>query len=189
MAYTDRRSNQKIRFKSGLIDIRLDGEVDWENLGKVEGGTLLKKSGQLKAGFMDGTSLKKRGEQECDLTLVLSQVNKDVLDRIDEILDSSCEVLIYNGKEGGVHQSFYIKEAEPMDDQDLALKGNEQQKVTLKFSVMPQDAVISVTPSTTFPATSPHIAVAVPVVGKNPYYTIIETDVVPAGDGPGDGPL
>jgi hypothetical protein len=191
MAYTDRRSNQKIRFKSGYVDFRPEGETDWENLGKIEGGVLTHEDAELKASFMDSSSCKFPGESSCDLDLVLSQVDKAVQDRIDSMIGSSIEILIYNATVNLYAQEYYFPESMLLRKKKISMKGSEQQKIDIKMSVQPQEANVTVKPSTTFPAHAKSIANTNTLTGSNPFYIIIETNTSGGEDnsgGLGDGP-
>ncbi|MCC6867083.1 MAG: hypothetical protein IT280_13085 [Ignavibacteria bacterium] len=172
MAITKNTEQEKIN-SGNNFQIKVGSS--WLTLGNIVSGSLEKMADSIEITHADGNSHKKASKRSCTLSVVLSQVAKEIMDQIDDILNTSVEGYFYNGRdELGADQEFYLPEMKPIEKLKLDMEGGKHQVLNLEFSVVAQSANVSVTPDTGLPADA-YASGASPVTGKNPFYIILET--------------
>lgn len=175
-ASTDRKLNTEVRVNSGNSVLFKDGSTEWENLGNVVSGTLAKKGSSIEGMWSDGSKWKKRGSVEAGGTIVLGQVSKTIIDRVDELVGKILKFYIDNGLgDDNKYQEIYSPEIEIIEAYTIEMKGEAHQQLALEFSILPQASVVTVTPSTGLPLEAHSHATATLQTGKNKFWIIIET--------------
>jgi hypothetical protein len=175
MPTTDRKSNDEVKINSGDVFCVKDGATDWENLGHVMSGKLFKKAGSVEGMYKSGFKWKKRGSVEGGGEMILGQVSKAILDRVDELVGKILKFYDYNGLgDDGNHMEIYGPEIEIIEAMELEMAGEKQQVIALSFSFLPQDGMASCTPDTDLPDEA-YAEGDDPVAGTNPFWVILET--------------
>ncbi len=167
------KNKTEIRLKSGN-NFKIYYGASWVTLGNILSGKLIRTEETADIKFADGESFKKRTTRMCSLQIVLAQVSKEIMDTIDGILNSSVKLYYYNGLANSKHMEFYAPEAEGYANYDLNMTGDSHQTLSIEFSIFPQSANATVTPTIDLPADR-YSALGTVVTGTNPYYVLLDT--------------
>lgn len=172
MAITKNTQQEKIN-SGNNFQVKLSSS--WLTLGNIISGSLEKMADSLEITHADGYSHEKPAKRKCKLTVVLAQVSKEILDQLDDILNVNLEGYYYNGlDEYSKHMEIYFKEIKAIEKIKLDMEGGKHQTIAIEFSVVAQASDVSVTPDTGLPGDA-YASGASPVVGKNPFYIVLET--------------
>lgn len=175
MAETNRKSKSAIKFNSGNAFYVKYSTGDWENLGNLESGELVPDTGTVEANFADGNSIERGGATKMSLNVVLSQSGQAILDRAILLNKKVVKVYYYNGDDGGTYDEFYFPEATFINKGKVSMSGNNQQKLdSIELKIIPQDAVVSSTPSTDWPTVKKNTT-ATPVASTHEWFLRTET--------------
>lgn len=130
------KSSKQIKINSGNNFKIKDGASAYETLGNIVSGKLAKKAGTVGGTWADGYQWKKRGSVESNLVVVLGQVAKDVLDRVDTLAGKIVKIYFYNGKdEVPKHLEFYAPEGQIIEALELEMKGASHQMISLEIEL------------------------------------------------------
>lgn len=174
MSTTNRKDTKQIRFKGGYGLMIKDGLSEYENLGELVSGKLVKKSGQNSVTLISGATVKSRGATDCTVSVILAQTDQSIQNRIDNLLDKAVKLYLDNGKaKDGKKQCYYFPEAEIIDAMEIEIAGDKHQAIAIEISILPQSSNPSVTPSTGLP-TEFGFTGASAVSGTNPYYVVVD---------------
>jgi len=172
MATTNRKNRDSIKFNSKGLWIKA-GITEFENFGEEISVKQSPTDSTDSITLMTGYVVNKLGSREHKLSLVLAQSDKAIKDRIEELLGTSVKLILDNGVVGSKKQAYYYPEVTFIGVGEIEFAGKKHQALNVELSAMPQNSAISVTPSTDFP-TEMGFVLATPVVGKNPFYVIVE---------------
>lgn len=172
MAITKNTEQEKIN-SGNNFQILFGGS--WIILGNIASGSLEKMADSIEITHADGYSHEKAAKRKCKLSVVLTQVAKEIMDKIDEILAVPVSGYFYNGMDGfEKHMEFFMPEMNTVEKLKLDMEGAKHQTLAVEFSVVAQDGNASVTPDTGLPGDA-YATGSSPVTGKNPFYVILET--------------
>lgn len=167
------KTKEEVRLKSGN-NFKVYYNSAWITLGNIISGKLTKQTSSTEVTFADGESFEKKTTTKAMLEIVLGQVSKEILDTIDNAAATFRKLYYYNGLANSKDMEIYIPEAELIENLELDMKGNSHQTIALKFSIVPQSANATVTPSTDLPSGSYATSGSLQT-GTNPYYVILDT--------------
>jgi hypothetical protein len=175
MAETNRRNKKTIKFQSGLPFFLKDGDNDWENLGENISNKLTRKTDKAEVTLKGGDSFKRVTKRSCDVNVVLAQVEKIIVDRVEELDGRTVKLYIPNGIINDNDEGYYFPEAELSLNADIDMVGDKVQELSIDFSIMPQASNISIVPQGNMPSACPSTSGA--AVTGNTFYAIIKTAV------------
>ncbi len=177
MATYEKNVNRIVVNGGNDLQIKFGTSPAWESLGHIISGKINDKTDNIEVVFADGDGVDLDGKRKVTGEFVLAQTSKSEIELLDVLRTSSFPMYFYNGIKESKYQEFYFKEVKIIADMELAISGNELQKILFKFSGVPQTANVAPTPSTDLPTAAKSHATATPVTGKNKYYVVIETAV------------
>lgn len=167
------KNKAEVRLKSGN-NFKVYYNSAWITLGNIISGKLTKQASSSEITFADGESFEVRTTTKTTLEIVLGQVSKEILDTIDNAAAAFRKLYYYNGLANGKDMEFYFPEAELIENLDMSMDGKSHQTIALKFSILPQAANATVTPSTDLPSGSYATSGSLQT-GTNPYYVVLDT--------------
>lgn len=168
------KNDDQVKINSGN-DFRVYYNSAWITLGNIVDGNLKRAADKVPIKYNNGYKFDKRASASCSLIVILAQVTKEIFDTIDGILASGRPLYFYNGLDNSVHQEFYFPKANLIENIDLSMAGDKHQTIALEFSVVPQTANVTVTPSTGLPTDAKSHGTATLQTGTNPFYIVLET--------------
>lgn len=168
------KNDDEVKIQSGN-DFRVLHNGAWITLGNIMEGTLVKKADNKEIKYNNGYKFNKRASAMSTLSVVLAQVSKEIIDKIDQLLSNGKPLYFYNGIDNTEHMEFYIPKANLIENMSLSMKGDEQQVIALEFSVVAQSGNASVIPSSGLPADAKSHGVSTLQTGYNPFWIVLAT--------------
>ena len=147
----------------------------WITLGNLISGSLERSSSDIEIKHADGYAHDKPSTRKCTLQIVLGQVAKEIMDKIDEILTGYVKAYYDNGFDDfNKGMDIFFPQVKVKEKFKIDMEGGKHQVLAIELSVMAQASNVTATPSTDFPSIAHSIAVATPQTGKNPFYLLQE---------------
>lgn len=168
------KNKEQIHINGG-DNFKINPGSGYITLGHIISGKLTRSVDKQEVVFADGSSTEFEGKTKCSIQIVLAQVTKEILDKLDELRGIPCQAFFYNGL-SDKYMEIYAPEARITSPIDLDMKGQAHQTIAIELSIAPQTSNASCHTKNDLPADA--YAYADPgatVTGKNAYYVILET--------------
>ena len=147
----------------------------WITLGNLISGSLERASSDVEITHADGYGHTKPTKRMSTFSIVLGQVAKEVMDKVDEILTGYVKAYYDNGFDDfGKGMDIFMPQVKVKEKFKIDMEGGKHQLLAIELSIIAQAANVTATPSTDFPSIAHSIAVATPQTGKNPFYLLQE---------------
>lgn len=120
------------------------GSNYFKNMGIVQKGQLLDKTGAAQKGEWTGNEFRLQSNRMVDINAVLEQTSTHEMKLGDLIGEEFIQLLFFTGKIGAAStQMIFVREAQLFTEVDLQIPG--EQIIKLDFSVIPQASNVQVT--------------------------------------------
>lgn len=171
------KSNKKVRLKAGdNFKISLDNGVTWITLGRIFSGVMNDIDADVNDTFANGETITIPSTETCGLDIVFSQVEKAVIDQLNDLRGSAFKGYHDMGKNlNGDYLELYFPELTCTKNIKLQMDSKAIMRLDVKFNVLPQPDLVTATPSTDLPTDAHSHGTGTPVTGKSYFYLDVET--------------
>ena len=179
------KNREEVRLNSS-DNFKVNDGSGWITLGHILSGKLSYSAESQEVVYANGDSEDFRGKRKGTLLIVLAQVSKEILDKIDELDGKPLKLYYpngtaYNGNAGALRAlEFGIPEARIVPKTELEMKGQSHQNIPLEFSLSPYDtgnAVVNTFTGLPSDAEAYESTPGTNTTGTNPFWVTFETVV------------